>query len=58
MPEMTLDKKSPDKEITAWISRCISTRQGENPEEGNDQSVAICIDMARKATGKPIRRGK
>jgi len=57
MPEMTLDKGSSDKEIANWISKCISTRQHENPDEENDQSVAICISQARKATGRPIKRG-
>ncbi len=56
MPEVTISKASSDKEIAAWISNCISTRQGES-EEANDQSVAICISQARKATGKPVRRG-
>ena len=57
MPEMTLGKDSGDKEIANWVSNCISTRQHENPDEENDQSVAICISQARKATGKAIKRG-
>ena len=57
MPEMTLGKGSSDKEIANWVSKCISTRQHENPDEENDQSVAICISRAREATGKPIKRG-
>ena len=58
MPEMTLEKGSSDKAIANWVGKCISTRQHENPDEENDQSVAICISQARKTTGKPIKRGK
>jgi len=57
MPEMTLGKDSSDKEISNWVSKCISTRQHENPNEENDQSIRICFEMARKATGKQIRQG-
>lgn len=57
MPEMTLGKDSSDKEIANWVSKCISTRQRENPDEDRDQSVAICFSQAREATGKQLRRG-
>lgn len=57
MPEVTIDKGSSDKEIANWVSKCISTRQRESPDEEQDQSVAICFSQAREATGKTLRRG-
>ena len=57
MPEMTLDKNSSDKEVANWISKCISTRQHENPDEEQDQSYVICARQAEEATGKKMLRG-
>lgn len=57
MPEMTLDKNSGDDAIRNWVSKCISVRQRENPDEDRDQSIAICFSQAREATGKQLKRG-
>ena len=57
MPAVTIDKKSSPDEVKAWISKCISTRRKENPDETMEQSVAICISIARKA-GARVKRGK
>lgn len=57
MPEMTLDKGSSTEAIRTWVSSCISTRRKENPDEPKDQSIRICFEMARKATGKQLQRG-
>lgn len=40
-----------------WISRCISFRQGENPDEEQDQSIAICISEATEQSGINFKRG-
>lgn len=42
----------------SWISRCISTRQNENPNEDQKQSVAICYSMWRDKHGgkKPAKK--
>jgi len=40
-----------------WMSDCISTRQHEHPDEDTDQSVAICANIYKKATGVEIKRG-
>jgi len=40
-----------------WIGRCISFRQGENPDEAQDQSVAICISEASEKSGINFQRG-
>lgn len=57
MPEVTIDKNSSDREIANWIGKYIAecTREGERPR---DQCIAIAHEMARKATGKSIQRGK
>ena len=57
MPEVTIGAKSSPAEVKAWISKCISTRRKENPDETMEQSVAICISIARKA-GARVKRGK
>ena len=57
MPEVTISKSSTPEQARDWVSRCISTRQRESPEEGQDQSVAVCMEQARKA-GAPVRRAE
>src|SRR5580765_8146113 len=41
-----------------FVSACISARQDEHPDEDNDKSVAICMDMWRNksASGKTVIR--
>jgi hypothetical protein len=58
MPEMTLTKSSSDKEVAAWISRCISTRKHEHPDEKQDQSYAVCASMAEKGAHRKILKGE
>ena len=57
MPVVTINRKSSAAEVRSWISKCISVRRKENPDEQMEQSVAICIDIARKA-GARVKRGK
>jgi hypothetical protein len=35
----------------AYVSRCISMRQHEHPEENTKQSAAVCYSMYRKHSG-------
>jgi len=57
VPVVTINRKSSAAEVRAWISKCISVRRKENPDEPQEQSVAICISIARKA-GARVKRGK
>lgn len=46
-----------------WLAACIPARQGDNPDEPNDQSVAICYSMWRerecnKDVGKVYKAGE
>ena len=57
MPIVTINGKSSVAEVKAWISKCISVRRRENPDEPQEQSFAICVGIARKA-GARVKRGK
>ena len=57
MPVVTINGKSSADEVKAWISKCISVRRKENPDEQMEQSFAICVGIARKA-GARVKRGK
>jgi len=35
-----------------FVNRCVPVRQKEHPDEGQDQSVAICHSVYREAHGK------
>ena len=36
-----------------WMAACVPTRKDEHPDEGQDQSVAVCLSIWRKHTGEP-----
>jgi len=57
VPIVTINRKSSVAEVRSWISKCISVRRKENHDESMEQSVAICISIARKA-GARVKRGK
>lgn len=50
-----LTKNSPDAQIKAAISDCISTEVHGGMKQ--DQAVAACYSMARKKTGKELGKG-
>lgn len=43
---------------TEWMSDCVSIRQDENPDEDQDQSVAICLDIWRNKAAAPLTGGR
>lgn len=46
-----LKVESSKDEMNVAVSSCISQLIKENPTMKNDQAVAICMSMARKAMG-------
>ena len=50
-PAEQLTVGSSDVEVRQAISGCISMMMKENPDMAQDQAVAICHSMARKAMG-------
>lgn len=56
MPAPPTEHKG-DKEASEWVSRCISTRQDEHPDEDSGQSFIICARIYEESTGVKIARG-
>lgn len=50
-----LSKDSSDAQIKAAISDCVATEVNNGMPQ--DQAVAACYSMARKATGKELGQG-
>lgn len=51
-----LQPTSTPEEIRGAISACVSQVLGEKPGMEQEQAVAMCYAMARKATGKSLLR--
>jgi hypothetical protein len=51
-PVDSLTKDSSEDTIKSAISKCISIKVDNGEEQ--DRAVAICLDMARRNTGKSL----
>jgi hypothetical protein len=49
-----LNPNANDEQIQGAVSDCIAQRQNENPNEPQEQSIAICYSEANKSTGGKV----
>lgn len=52
-----LKPESSPAQTKAAISDCVAQQLHEHPEMSQEQAVAVCYSMARKATGQELGGG-